>query len=115
MPRRILKFLFFIAKQPFFGDGSGREGKKSAVSPLSTPAEKNLVLLSASVERFGVSRMQIFFVSRLQTSHMILANLAGIEGQKVKNCTIALNLLRTLKSSLCLLFANVIPLKKKKP
>ena len=30
----------------------------------------------------------------------------------MKNCSIALKLLRTLKSSLCLLFANGVPLKK---
>ena len=39
-----------------------RGGPKNAISLLSTPAEKILVLLSASVERFGVSRTQDFLL-----------------------------------------------------
>ena len=48
------------------GEGGGRgEEEKNLSAPLSTPAEKILVLQSASVVRFGVSLMQIFCLFNL--------------------------------------------------
>ena len=48
-----------------WGGGGGRGGGKKeeeAISPFWTPADtKTLVLLSASVERFGVTRMRDLF------------------------------------------------------
>ena len=49
---------------------AGGEGKEeiNAVSPFGDVSGiKNLVLLSASVERFGVSRMQDFFTYGLDS------------------------------------------------
>ena len=63
---------FLRGPGPFFGGGGGEVFyifflagvQKKVISPFLTPAETKIsVLLSAPVERFGVSRMQNFFYS----------------------------------------------------
>ena len=66
---------FFLLKSPCGGGGGGGEGgggdkEKNAVSPFVEASGKQIsVLLSASVEKFGVSRMQIFlFIKKNKVS-----------------------------------------------
>ena len=61
-----IRFFFFLLKSPLGGGGDRDDNWLSA--PFFTAAEKNIGLLSASVETFGVSRMRDFFIYHNVTS-----------------------------------------------